>query len=735
MSDQFLLKPSELKSFIKFEEMSSFKLKHFLNFGHFTKALLLEDIFTQHNAVGKIVTTQNEGEIYHWPSLHHENLIPLLKVITLDADRAIYVFPFLEKSLRTVIQETNFIQHPKCFERKRCYAKDILCGLDYLHENTLNLMNLDDQNVLICNETDKAIISDFSCSLSAKTVTKSNCPPVSSGIPPPEVLSFDQDCVFECMPFDIWCCGVMFLQMFTTYVLPWCELQTSLLDGLDEKLVKKTNIGSNLQDGTTASLNEFLESFLQKDPKLRTSAAEALGSPFLRNSKKRIDEEARLFWKKCEMEKVMHEENLENSKFCNYFRESDQLLFERNDFKEMMAAKCVDEDCLRKSNIEIYSDECNQQAKLYKDSLFDYFSSNHSIEENFQTKIRTNLDCNLHDFNPEIFYQTSTDKDQCIVNKAWESENKFKFESQTEIKVNKSLLLTDSSKSNEEIIRNSSHEIVTRGCTDARYFTRPNLAIDLSCNCVSCKLSSVIDDSSQRIRSLPLSNISNMNCKIAKAPIIKELRITPFCQMQGGFLHNNWKVGKNNLDGVTGFSEQPSTSNHTGTVVVNGFAPVKVTWPLVIKKFQTSEKNGVQDGDLENNKNSLLFEKCIGFRRKFKYKLNKSISKQSSKCDDSTDLKLSSFPLDCGSKDTSNKEDGSMKNDYISEETSNENTVDISMELPLCSESSKNGTMELKLSKTAYKDKPKQRLFRMLCPGSDTEGKSIPQEISNENIC
>lgn len=292
MDDGHLIKPSVLKSLKKNKHL---KLKQILGDGQFTQGILL-DVHPNQEAIGKIVSVQNEGEFTLWPDLRHESLIPLLEIVAIDERKWLFVCPYLKISLGSLIEEVSFIQHPKCFDRKKSYVRDVLSGLEYLHQLSLSSLNLSDQNVLICSRSDRALISDFSLCVSVKRATKFELPVDKIKFLPPELRQLEDSGDFECMPIDMWLCGIMALQIFTGHALPTIEDSEDILRGFTTELLLNANTGSYLAEDSATCLREFLEPFLRQDPRKRIGAKEAIELHFLRSSARRLDEQARRFW-------------------------------------------------------------------------------------------------------------------------------------------------------------------------------------------------------------------------------------------------------------------------------------------------------------------------------------------------------------------------------------------------------------------------------------------------------
>ncbi|GBN36721.1 hypothetical protein AVEN_93037-1 [Araneus ventricosus] len=771
MSDQLPMKPSELKSFLKFEGSYNYSLKRFIDIGHFRAALLLQDNVLKEDVLGKIVGDYNEGEFIQWPHLHHENVILLLDMVPLSYQKTIFIFTFHEKTLGAVVRDASFKFHPKCFDRKRSYVKDVLSGLEYLHQKSVSLMNLNDENVLICSQTDKAVISDLSCSVSTKTTTKANYPVMLANLFPSEV---DDGGEFECLPFDLWNCGVMFLQMFTMHVLPWCQdRETDYLEGLTTELLRQTNPGSNLQDNTANNLKNFLALFLQKDPKLRVSAKAALTSVFLLSSGKRIDEEARDFWKACETEKQMSDGKFREVKiqhgtediYCKRKDTNHSIAKEMSHFTDIKLKKS-------KSNSELYAIARNSNSEF--NSFYKVASKNRSNgispPRNSLLKRTSYSEEYLRDIFSWIYDNIPAIDGSNVAKKAEEKEVKPEVEIKDEC-------LTTVSKATEEIARNLNPEDSSKFYSKEKYSGISNSTFDLPCRCVFCTGIFDQENSLKLIPSRPLPDITTMGSVHSS----EQMGTAFFSQTQGGFLHNNWKAERRyatdrscpNLvkDNSTKQSNEKDLQNswdvehkkHSDKLEFQNVTPVNLTWSTWIENHRKDSEMPTRkvypDNSFTSGENQLMFQRCTGFRNGLKFRTpfpypsptiitrtqlppyqdeDKTSREGQVKSDRRITHVTDSATSDgsCvkkGKKFTKKKEsDGNPSGTdsrVVMEARSEENkVVDISMELPLCSKSDE----KRKSNKAAFRDKPKQKWIRVLCPGSVFEEKTVAEDIGNE---
>ncbi|KAF8778894.1 Mitogen-activated protein kinase kinase kinase like protein [Argiope bruennichi] len=765
------MKPSELKSFLKFEGSYNYSLKRFIDIGHFRAALLLQDNVLKEDVLGKIVGDYNEGEFIQWPHLRHENVILLLDMVPLSYQKTIFIFTLFEKTIRTAVKDANFKFHPKCFDRKRSYAKDVLCGLEYLHQKSLSLMNLNDENVLISRQNDKAVISDLSCCTSAKTAKKANYPVMFENLFPPEA---DDGCEFECMQFDIWSCGVMFLQVFTMYMLPWRQVpETDYLEGLTAKLLRQTNPGSYLPDKMVSSLKDFLASIFQKDPKLRVSAKAALASDFLQSSGKRIDEKARDFWKACETEKLMSDGKFEKVEM--YYGTGD-IYWKRKDHNYMTAKQMPHFTDIKlkksKSNNELCVTAKESNSEM--NSSYEVTSRNRSNEilplRNSLLKKTSYSEENLYDFYSWTYDKASTIGGYNVAKKGKQKEVKSKGE------INDKKI--QSLNTTEEIMRNLNSEDTYKCCIKEKYFEVSNSTFDLPCRCVFCTGTFDNQKSLNFLQFWPLPAISTINYTHSK----EQPSTTPFCQTQGGFLHNNWKAERSyitkkrgpdlvkddsakylNLEHLQN-SWNIECNNRSEKLKLQIAPPVNITWPRKIENHKNISELPIlkvyPDSSFTSGENQLMFQRCTGFRNgpKFRTPLHSPppmiIAKSALSTfqnEEKTPKEINQLNSDRKIPDVANNRASDMNciekgNTFKKEKDPGENVaridprvvmetrheenqvIDVSMDLPLCSVNVEKG----KSSKGAFRDKPKQKWIRVLCPGSILEEKTDAQEIENK---
>ncbi|GBM15463.1 hypothetical protein AVEN_142123-1 [Araneus ventricosus] len=317
--DKTDFKASEIRYLWKHRGSKNYELKCLKATGNFITSIIFEDIRNGREVSGKLVASPREGEAYHWPRLKHENLAPLFDVVSINEKVSVYISNVLEKSLRDIIHEDEFLRAPNCFERKKSYAEDVLWGLDYLHDKRLCLMNLNDANVFIYSQTDKAVISDFSCLSLAARATKCNVAFPSLYRAPELNNSFNN---FNAVAAEMWACGVMMLQIFTGHAMPETCSNNELLQrvaNLHNGVLVEANRGSFITSNAFISFQSFLSLFLCLDPSERCTAKIAAVSPFLRKSWSKTDRHYGKLWQFYVPHTIYspEEDEFENQSFCN----------------------------------------------------------------------------------------------------------------------------------------------------------------------------------------------------------------------------------------------------------------------------------------------------------------------------------------------------------------------------------------------------------------------------------
>lgn len=280
--------PTELAFLWKCRGKKDYRLKRSLSKGASMQYMLFEDGCNQ-KFMGKIVTSPNEGEYFHWQRLQHENLAPLVDIVHINEKLSVYLSRAVGRNIKSLIHENEFMTDSECFNRKKSYAQDILRALDYLHDKSLCILNLSEAIVYVCELSDKAVICDFGSVLSTKRATEEriNLPALYKA---PELQT--ETGFFSPVYVETWACGVLLLQMFTGHAVrcafPGDETQQVLraVKEFDYKTVKDANPGAQINFSVIEDLRSFLNLFLVKNQMHRVNVRHAAVSPFLCFSRK-----------------------------------------------------------------------------------------------------------------------------------------------------------------------------------------------------------------------------------------------------------------------------------------------------------------------------------------------------------------------------------------------------------------------------------------------------------------
>ena len=112
--------------------------------------------------------TKSETDV--WPKLKNKYILPLLgQVKFVDASTTLFFSPLCQGTLSHKLEDDHFVQKQKSFRVLRKYLHDILSGLEYIHGQKMNHLDLKISNILI--KTDgTACICDLGCICGADTL-------------------------------------------------------------------------------------------------------------------------------------------------------------------------------------------------------------------------------------------------------------------------------------------------------------------------------------------------------------------------------------------------------------------------------------------------------------------------------------------------------------------------------------------------------------------------------------
>ena len=99
------------------------------------------------------------GEVYLWPCLRHPNVLPLQKRICYK-NVDIFFMPHYPLSLFKALKSPKYRRSPEFFEMTLGWLKDMMTGLEYLHEYGVCHLDIKVDNILITSES-RAVICDF----------------------------------------------------------------------------------------------------------------------------------------------------------------------------------------------------------------------------------------------------------------------------------------------------------------------------------------------------------------------------------------------------------------------------------------------------------------------------------------------------------------------------------------------------------------------------------------------
>lgn len=109
----------------------------------------------------KIVPSRyrSTGEKELWPKLDHENVLPLVDIIS-SVSVNIFIMPLHRTTLHDILKTNKFKRDRKSFKLTKKWLGDILQGLKYIHGKNLCHLDLKSDNILI-TEGNSAVICDF----------------------------------------------------------------------------------------------------------------------------------------------------------------------------------------------------------------------------------------------------------------------------------------------------------------------------------------------------------------------------------------------------------------------------------------------------------------------------------------------------------------------------------------------------------------------------------------------
>ncbi|GIX93168.1 probable myosin light chain kinase DDB_G0292624 [Caerostris extrusa] len=251
----------------EFQSSSDYKVFERLGHGAYGMVFLVRDKRSRQKVAAKLVMKSTSGERELWPTLNHPNLLPILRTDFFLDDCVIFLMPYVGCDLFNVLYEKvpNFHSDSRCFIRKKRYMKDILKGLEYMHNKKLCHLDLKEENILICYKTDSAVLGDFSTLNLADEVWKRTFG-LNLFALPPEAASRSNNVFYDGIAAEMWTFGILVLQVFT---MKYHFREVKISDTYEDILPKV--MSATFHRGTRQMFQ----------PTIRYSATKALKHPFL----------------------------------------------------------------------------------------------------------------------------------------------------------------------------------------------------------------------------------------------------------------------------------------------------------------------------------------------------------------------------------------------------------------------------------------------------------------------
>lgn len=219
-----------------------------------------------------------KGEMAIMKKLDHNNIVKLYEVLDSDNDDVLYmVFEMCHKGpIQDVKLNGTFDSYSE--EESRKYFRDLILGVEYLHENGIAHRDLKPDNILLLKDGTLKI-ADFGVSEIFKgdngKITGSAGSPAFMA---PELLKAGQK-EFHAKAIDIWAMGVI-LYCLNFGTLPF--LGGNILEIRDAIVNKDFTVPEN----TNPDLKDLLAKLLCKDPQQRISMDELRVHPWITNGGK-----------------------------------------------------------------------------------------------------------------------------------------------------------------------------------------------------------------------------------------------------------------------------------------------------------------------------------------------------------------------------------------------------------------------------------------------------------------
>lgn len=203
--------------------------------------------------------------------VEHPNVVRLYEVIDdVNCDKLYMIFEYVERgAVVDLTLNPTFFGFPEVLAKK--YFRDLLKGLQYLHDQKIIHRDIKPENLLV-DKNDNIKLTDFGVSVMFRgDDDKLNS---SAGTPsylPPEAC---QSGDYHGKPFDIWCCGVtLYVLLYGCVPFQGDTIMTIYHSIIHDEPKYPENINSDLLD--------IFSKLLEKKPTLRITLEELMIHPWV----------------------------------------------------------------------------------------------------------------------------------------------------------------------------------------------------------------------------------------------------------------------------------------------------------------------------------------------------------------------------------------------------------------------------------------------------------------------
>nr|XP_042911875.1 cyclin-dependent kinase-like 4 [Parasteatoda tepidariorum] len=131
--------------------------------GSFGQVFRMREPLNKSELAVKIVPYEmvSKAESELWKNLRHPNLVSLVGMHKLKRQKTfVFLMPVYRSTLLDSIQDAAFREKKGAYNIVKCWLKDVLQGLDYLHSNGACHLDIKLDNVLLSDEN-SALLCDF----------------------------------------------------------------------------------------------------------------------------------------------------------------------------------------------------------------------------------------------------------------------------------------------------------------------------------------------------------------------------------------------------------------------------------------------------------------------------------------------------------------------------------------------------------------------------------------------